>query len=356
MPPLVSVIIPIYNVAQYLEECLNSVAKQTYCNLDVILIDDGSTDACPLICDKWAEKDSRFRVVHKKNAGLGMARNTGIENAAGKYICFFDSDDFIALNTIEHAVILAEQENADVVVFGLSSTDEQGNITGKRTPCSAKDVYTGTEVQSVFLADMIGANPQTGIDAYFVASACTGLYSMELIRRVNWKFVSERDVISEDIYSLLTLFRFVNKVAVLKEAPYFYRLNTTSLSHSYRKDRYEKVKTFYIKCLELCDVYGYSEDVKRRCMAPFLGNTIAALKQEIAAHQDALKSVNALKSIIDDSMLQRVLLDKKKDKTSLKIRLLFWTIRCRHYVFCYILLWMQIKLADFKCLKFRNKL
>ena len=90
MEPLVSVVIPIYNVEKYLDRCVSSVVNQTYRNLEIILVDDGSPDNCPAMCDAWAERDSRIRVIHKKNNGQGMARNSGMDIATGKYIFFFD--------------------------------------------------------------------------------------------------------------------------------------------------------------------------------------------------------------------------------------------------------------------------
>ena len=101
MSPIVTVIIPVYNVEKFLDRCVQSVVNQTYKNLEIILVDDGSPDNCPAMCDEWSRKDSRIKVVHKRNAGLGMARNTGIENANGKYIFFFDSDDYVDESIVE---------------------------------------------------------------------------------------------------------------------------------------------------------------------------------------------------------------------------------------------------------------
>lgn len=92
---LISLIVPIYNVEKYLDKCLTSIINQTYQNLEIILIDDGSSDNCPQICDNWAQKDNRIKVIHKKNGGVSEARNTGLDNATGNYIGFVDSDDYL---------------------------------------------------------------------------------------------------------------------------------------------------------------------------------------------------------------------------------------------------------------------
>lgn len=112
---LVSIVLPIYNVEKYLDRCIESVINQTYRNLEILLVDDGSPDDCPQKCEEWAKKDGRIKVIHKANAGLGYARNTGIENASGEYICFFDSDDYIDPSTIEKAYNTAQKNNSDMV-------------------------------------------------------------------------------------------------------------------------------------------------------------------------------------------------------------------------------------------------
>ena len=100
--PLVSVIIPIYNVEKYLDRCLKTIVGQTYNNLEIILIDDGSPDSCPQKCDGWAKKDSRIKVIHKKNGGVSSARNRGLDVATGEYISFIDPDDIIHPNIMTY--------------------------------------------------------------------------------------------------------------------------------------------------------------------------------------------------------------------------------------------------------------
>lgn len=113
----ISVVIPVYNVEKYLRECVDSVLCQTYTDYEVILVDDGSTDSGGQICDEYALKDPRIRVIHQPNGGLSAARNTGLAAAQGEYVYFLDSDDYIEAQTLEHLVSLANKEAADIVFF-----------------------------------------------------------------------------------------------------------------------------------------------------------------------------------------------------------------------------------------------
>ena len=112
--PLISVIVPIYNVEKYLPKCIESIINQTYTNLEIILVDDGSPDNCGLICDEYAQKDNRIKVVHKTNGGVSSARNTGLDIANGEWIAFVDSDDFIDNNYCQEFII--HQEQADIIM------------------------------------------------------------------------------------------------------------------------------------------------------------------------------------------------------------------------------------------------
>lgn len=115
MNPKISIIIPVYNVEQYLPRCIDSILAQTFTNFELILIDDGSTDSSGKICDKYSEKDSRVKVIHKENGGLSSARNVGLGNAAGKYISFIDSDDYVSSDYLEYLHSLIKKYDADVV-------------------------------------------------------------------------------------------------------------------------------------------------------------------------------------------------------------------------------------------------
>lgn len=125
--PLISVIVPVYKTEQYLDRCVESIVNQTYQNLELILVDDGSPDNCPQMCDKWGEKDDRIKVIHKENDGLANARNSGIEICTGDYVMFTDSDDYIELDMVEFLVDLAIENDADVARCGFFVNPEDGD-------------------------------------------------------------------------------------------------------------------------------------------------------------------------------------------------------------------------------------
>lgn len=146
---LISVIIPVYNVEAYLRECVESVLKQTYQNFEIILVDDGSTDSSGQICDEYASNDERICVIHQKNNGPSKTRNTGLDNATGKYIYFLDSDDYIESNALELLVNTAESTNADLVFFDAHSFTDDGTemkqgyvVKGTYNPKSGYEILT----------------------------------------------------------------------------------------------------------------------------------------------------------------------------------------------------------------------
>lgn len=305
MRPAVTVVLPVYNVAPYLDRCVSSVVGQTCEDIEIILVDDGSTDECPVLCDAWAQKDSRIRVVHKQNQGLGMARNTGIENASGEYICFFDSDDYVAPDTVKAALNAAQQHAADVVVFGFTPVKSSGGLQPAVIPHTSKTVYEGAEVTRVFLPDMVAPDPKTGAQTGLQMSACMALFSMELILRSGWRFTSERQIISEDVYSLLRLYRHVRCVAVLPKAFYFYCENQTSLTHVYRTDRFEKINQFYSACQAMCDELEYGDEIRARLLHVYFSFVIAALK--MAAKVPGVQGRKAAFDAMGDEQLGEIL-------------------------------------------------
>lgn len=342
MEELISVVIPVYNVEKYLDRCLDSVVNQTYKNLEILLIDDGSTDKSSKICDNWAIKDKRIKVIHKNNAGLGMARNTGIENATGNYICFFDSDDYVNVEILNKSYALIKKENADIVVFGLRHVDNHEKMLNAFVPNGEQKVFSGEEVQDVFLPDLINSCSEEAKLHGLSLSACVCLYDTKLLKSSNWRFVSEREILSEDSYSLIALYKHINKVVVLGEVGYYYCNNKTSLTHTYRDDRYEKIKDFYNKSVQLQQDLGYSIKVKERLARLFLAFCIEAMKQVVLSEITSSEQKEKLKNIILDETMRGVLTSLSYNCYSLPIKILFWAMRNKLYGMVYLLVKLQV--------------
>lgn len=124
--PVISIIIPVYKAEKYLDGCIASVVSQTFEDMEILLVDDGSPDRCPALCDRWAEKDPRIRVLHRPNRGAASARNAGIEAATGQFLAFVDADDRLRKDAMERAYRVQQEKNADLVIFNLQYVDENG--------------------------------------------------------------------------------------------------------------------------------------------------------------------------------------------------------------------------------------
>lgn len=132
----ISIIIPVYKVEKYLDKCVESVVNQTYKNLEIILVDDGSPDKCPQMCDEWAKKDKRIKVIHKENGGLSDARNKGLDMATGDYIMFLDSDDYVSMQICEKLLDLSLKNNADISMCGFAEFYEDEDLLVVDTNCN----------------------------------------------------------------------------------------------------------------------------------------------------------------------------------------------------------------------------
>ncbi|MBR6787869.1 MAG: glycosyltransferase family 2 protein [Clostridia bacterium] len=336
---IVSVVIPVYNVEAYLDRCVQSVVNQTYRKLEIILVDDGSPDACPSMCDAWAQKDKRIKVVHKENGGLGYARNTGIENATGEYICFFDSDDYVAPTTIEECWRVIEDTKADIVSFGNTDVTNDGKVIGERIPLPPKEVFSGTEIKENLIPRLVSHNAATGENWNLLLSACFSLISMQLIKRVGWKFVSEREIISEDFYSMFELYQFVEKAAFIRKALYFYVVNPKSLSRSYCKDRYQRTRKFAIAMMEQSKKYDC--EITPEITTMYLGLVMGVLKQIVACKEKFVEKQRLMREVVQDSLLQEALPEYDYSGEAYTKKVLFWAMRKKSVCICYALAWLR---------------
>lgn len=147
---LISIIVPVYKVEKYLDKCIESIVGQTYKNLEIILVDDGSPDNCPAMCDLWAQKDGRIKVIHKLNGGLSSARNAGLDISCGNFVMFVDSDDWIDESTVQS--LLAISEDADIIMCGFSIEYEDGTTFQEN---SGNKKLEGSDILGEFILDNI---------------------------------------------------------------------------------------------------------------------------------------------------------------------------------------------------------
>lgn len=210
---LVSVIIPIYNVEKYLNRCVDSIINQTYSNLEVILVNDGSSDDSSTICDYYKSKDSRVIIIHKENGGLSDARNFGLDIAIGDYIMFLDSDDYIENNMIENLLMVVEENHSDVVICGYYAdfVDANEQLLFSREQKGIK----GTFMESNFCEIPLN-NELIGLLGY----AWNKLYRRQVITKYNLKFVKGLSLV-EDIEFNAPLLSVCSKISFI-ESPYIH--------------------------------------------------------------------------------------------------------------------------------------
>ena len=217
MNPLISVIVPVYNVENYLKKCLESITNQTYKNLEIILIDDGSTDNSGKICDEYAGKDNRIKVVHKINGGLSDARNAGLEIAKGEYIGFVDSDDYIAEDMYEFLYNLAVDNALDVSMCASCNEYEDGRI---ELPKNFETVMLD-EKEKIIENLFINKSGGTAISVW------SKLFKKTVLQ--NCKFYSGKT--SEDVFFILKWIENTKKFGRSSEVKYYYVQRTQSITH-----------------------------------------------------------------------------------------------------------------------------
>ncbi len=292
---LISVVVPVYKVEKYLCQCLDSVRAQTYRNLEVIMVDDGSPDNCGVICEKYAEKYSNFKVVHKKNMGLGMARNTGLEYVTGEYVMFLDSDDYIDADLIEKLYEQITIHNVDVCRSGSRSVNDSGEITSKDS--FPDEVFLGKAAATEFLPRLIGSAPdkKDGLGRAVWAT----LYKTSHIIRNNITFPSERDLISEDIIFNVAYMQYADGACVISDIGYNYRVNNDSLTRKYRPDRFKDIIKFHVFLKQSLMDLDYPMSVLYRADRTLYVNVKGCIRQEkkkISAHAagTALKNIRKM--------------------------------------------------------------
>lgn len=258
--PLISIIVPVYEVEEYLDQCVRSIVNQTYKNLEIILVDDGSGDKCPRIIDNWAKKDSRIKTIHKANGGLSSARNAGMEYSTGEYISFVDSDDWLELDFIELLFKAIKLYDAEVSVGGYKRVNEEREI-GSRFFINSESLFYSCVTEKA-------------IKYFFeISIAAWGkLYHRSVMEGT--KFIEGR--LAEDIPYQMEILRKTPIVSFCNKHLYNYRIRNNSIAHTLKpKYLFDHIKSLS-EAYDIC-VSQFNFEINYCC------NWLSALLYEFMA-------------------------------------------------------------------------
>lgn len=239
---MISIVVPVYNVSKYLDKCLQSIACQTYKDWECILVDDGSKDDSGAICDRWAQKDSRFMVIHQPNQGVSVARNNGIKEADGEYLCFIDSDDWVDSKYIQN--LYEHIGEAEIAVSGL--TQEYDDHSGIKTVPSVTKLFP---LEPTSILDFVDLNRK-----FLLFAPHEKLYCRDIITKYNIHFPVDC-AYGEDLQFNYSYLEHVKTIAQIAECDYHYRIiGSDTLSTKLRPNQFEQdykqwklLRDFYVR-------------------------------------------------------------------------------------------------------------
>lgn len=299
MSSLISIIVPIYKVENYLEKCIESILNQTYKDIEIILVDDGSPDNCGKICDEYAKKDKRIKVIHKQNGGLSDARNFGIDLATGEYIIFVDSDDYIDRNMCRILLNYAKKYDADIVSCNFKDV-YVNNVEKINKQCINKNLEIVSNIKALY--------------KYFLKNTT----DMVVVWNKLYKkkvFFDEKNVrfpkgkLHEDMYTTYKLYYYASKIVFIDDILYYYFRHKDSITGSISKknlldkidaviEQYEffkdkKIDLKYMTQIKCIDSYIEFLKIKHKMMLndKILNNKMISLKKCILFNKkDVLKN------------------------------------------------------------------
>lgn len=302
---LISVIVPVYNVADYLEECYKHIVNQTYKNLEIIFVDDGSTDTSGRLCDKFARGDKRVRVIHKKNRGLSSARNTGLQIASGDIISFIDSDDYPRIDMFEKLYLCMSKHQVDIVCCDYSSTEQQQKLSGETK------LLKSNEAISMLLDD-------SGYRCY----AWNKLYKRSLFEDIKYP----EGELFEDIKTTYKLFKKVHEICYLKEDLYFYRIRESSITGAKFTTRNREVVNAINSVID--DAYEWLDKAEyNKLIVGYIFYYISFVKKAMIADMETSRDISNLKKCIKSNISN--ILKSDGIGTNLKLEIILFGVAPR---------------------------
>lgn len=308
---LISVVVPVYNAAAYLDDCVRSILAQTWQNWELLLVDDGSPDACPALCDHWAAQDPRIRVLHKPNGGVSSARNAGIDAAQGDYLAFVDADDWV-----EPAYLQVLYEGVQLADVSLCGVD-----TGVPAPPLVEETVT---------LETLRRTPSRYTDLHYVNYSVNKLFRVETLRRYHIR-MPETMHRSEDVYFVNSYLMHCQTLHAASANLYHYRPNPASATHSF----YEGVCRDEGIIMEVqynffhpCELSAEEENAYRVWE---YGKVLAILRYIVKYAPDRSVRTQVLKDFLGRSSTKTLLTSPPKE-TGKKGRILAWFVRKNQYI------------------------
>lgn len=304
-----SIIIPVYNVEKYLERCLQSILTDSCKDIEIILVDDGSTDASGELCDRFAEQYSCIKVIHKPNGGLSSARNAGLDVASGEWISFVDSDDWVDQDTYSRMKdILTAPENRliDIVKLGYKKILKDRVVSFKT--CLTPGLYEGEKIREEILATALGSRLiSNSTNNTVILSSCAHLYRNDFLSETGIRFISERDIGSEDFLFIYSLYMRASRILVTDLIWYNYDTRDGSLTCRYREKLYEQYKKLgkavYLQMKETGLYSAHRLDFE----GLYISLMYMCIINECNYSANRLKNVQRVKTILRNKKLQKCL-------------------------------------------------
>jgi len=321
----VSVIVPVYNVEAYLPRCIDSLLEQTLSDIEIILVNDGSTDNCLEIIEQYMKIDERIRLVNKQNSGQSDARNVGLAQAKGEYIGFVDSDDWIETNMLELLYNAAKKQGCEVAVCNYSGVDINGTIGVPKLEMPLEDVLDLSEQRAHYLSNYITGKYVFNENA-ISHSICNKIFSRAFIEKHNLRFEASREVSEEDTFFMYYALLYIRRMAIVNQSLYYYCKRSGSTMNAYRINLEER----WIEFIERIE--------NRYREAEILEQVQPALN---------IKCFNILIEIINNEMYAKVsfrelylktrsLCNKTWFRSRIKgIQFASWKMQVLYYLFCF---------------------
>lgn len=331
-----SIILPIYNVENYLKRCLTSILNQSFTNYEIILVDDGSTDSSGKICDEYSKQYQFIKTIHKKNGGLSSARNEGLKKTSGKYIFMVDSDDWIEEDALKKLYECTKNQEIDIVKFDYIRQPE--NM--KKSSILKEGLKDNKELKSIIPLIL----KQTGKINF---SAWGHIYRKSFLEQKNLKFVSERIVGSEDYLFNLQAYCQAENLLVLADFLYDYDMREGSLTKRYRKNlftQYKELHKEFKKCLVKCRMF---DTIMKRALAySYIEKLIGVCMQNecvLSDNHNWKMGIKNCKSMIKDESFREYISYYPFDEVGIKRKILIRSLDLHIVLPCMILLKRGIK-------------